>query len=260
MKYQFSLLFTALLVSGSLVSASDITREFKVTSAPDLALRNIAGEIKVSPGKSDRVVIHVDRDDDDIEVDMFQSGSRINIKVRYPNRTNFGNRGDVNFKIELPNKCNNLELHSVSGSIEVVGIQSQMNLQTVSGDLEITRCSGEMKLNAVSGDIDLDELGSSGIDASTISGDVVYRDANLEGGDYSFSSTSGDIRITHGASASYRISGRTISGNISNDVADSIEVKRNKYSSTKSISGFYNGEAVWIEAHSVSGNISLRLK
>lgn len=258
MKNYFYFLLTSFLMSGLWVHASDITREFKVSSAPDLVLRNIAGEIRVKPGSSDRVVIHVNRDDDDIEVDMFQSGNRINIKVRYPSRNNYGNRGDIDFRIEVPAKCNNLELHSVSGSIEVTGIRSQMNLQTVSGDIELSRCAGEMKLNAVSGDIELDKLGPSAIDASTISGNVDYRDASLEGGDYSFSSTSGNININHSASASYRISGRTISGNISNNVANTIEIKRSKYASTESVSGYYNGEDVWIEAHSVSGDISIR--
>ena len=260
MKKYSRLLLTALVLSGLSIYAADISREFKVSSAPDLVLRNIAGEIKVKAGSGDKVVVHVERDDDDIEVDMFQSGNRINIKVRYPMRNNYGNRGDVDFRIEVPGNCNNLELHSVSGSIEVAGIHSQMNLQSVSGDINLSRCSGDMKLNAVSGDIELDELGSAAIDASTISGDVVYRNANLEGGDYSFSSTSGNIRISHGRAASYRISGRTISGNISNDVANTIEVKRSKYGSQKSLSGYYNGENVWIEAHSVSGDISIRVR
>lgn len=252
--------FLALWLSVPFANASDLTREFKIDQLPTLTLRNIAGDIEVKPGPSNKVIVRADRDDDEIEVDMFQSGDRITIKVRYPSRNNYGNRGDVNFRIEYPATGKLLELHSISGNIEVKGISAELKLHSVSGGLEVAGCAGEMKLNAVSGDIELEEIGSARIDASTISGDVDYRDGSLEGGDFSFSSTSGNVTIAHDASASYQISGRTISGRISNNVGDSIEVKVAKYSGMQSVSGSFNGGGVWIEANTVSGDIILRKK
>lgn len=245
-------------LAGSALASADMKREFKVGDSPTLNLRNIAGDIEVRPGASDRIVVYVDRDDEEIEVDMFQSGDRITIKVRYPRRNNYGNRGDVDFRIEFPAKGHSLELQSISGSIEIRGIQADLKLKTVSGEVKVRKSQGDMKLNAVSGDIEMSELGPSAIDASTISGDVEYRRGKLNGGDFSFSSTSGNIDISHDASASYQISGRTISGRIDNNVSDKIRVKVAKYSGIQSVSGSYNGEAVWIEANTVSGDINLR--
>ena len=254
-------IFSSVIMFGFafIATASDMKREFSVGDSPTLTLRNIAGDIEVRPGASNRIVVHVDRDDDDIEVDMFQNRDRITIKVRYPRRNNYRNKGDVDFRIEFPAKGNNLELHSISGSIEVKGIQADMKLKTVSGEVQVLDSQGDMKLNAVSGDIEMTDIGTSSIDASTISGDVEYRRGKLEGGDYSFSSTSGNVDIYHDAAASYQISGRTISGSIENDVSDSITVKKAKYSGVQSVYGTYNkGKGVWIEANTVSGDINLR--
>lgn len=254
-----SIFMTLLMLSAtSLAMASDIQREFSVDGDATLKLRNIAGDIEVRPGTSDRIVVHVDRDNDNVEVDMFQNGDRVTIKVRYPQRNQKSNKGSVDFRIEFPAKGSSLELSSISGSIEVKGIQADLKLKTISGNIKTQDAVGDLKLGTVSGDIEMDDTGRASIDASTISGDVEYRKGKLNGGDFSFSSTSGDIDIYHAASASYEISGRTLSGTISNRVGDSIVVKVAKYTGSQSVSGSYGGTDVWIEANTVSGDIKLR--
>lgn len=249
----------ALFSFGMVCFASDITREFKVSNSPSLILGNIAGDIEVRPGPSDRIKIHVNKDNDDIEVEMFQSRNRVTVKVRYPSRNNYGNRGDVDFLIEFPAEGKSLELKSISGGIEVKGISCDMKLHTVSGDVSVEKCQGNLKLNAVSGDIELDEIGPSSIDASTISGDVDYSNGRLDGGDYSFSSTSGNVVLAHKKAAAYQISGRTISGSINNRVGDGIKVKVAKYSGMQSVSGNFNGGGVWVETNTVSGDIVIEI-
>jgi DUF4097 and DUF4098 domain-containing protein YvlB len=234
---------------------SVLEKEFKVGSAPELDLENISGDINIYPGTAGKVVVRARVEDDRTEVSLTQAGDKIKVKVLYP-KMGFRGGGDVTFDIQFPTS-GTLKISSVSGDIRVEGVNGDLTLHSVSGDISVTKLEGELELNSVSGDVKLTKIGVAKVDAISISGEIDYSQGSLLGGLYSFSSTSGKVSVVHDHDAAYEVSGRTISGSITNNVGSSLSVGKNKYSSVQTISGAVNGGGTGLEVNSVSGNISI---
>ena len=250
--FSVSLLF---VTAWFMAMAGKSVREFEVGGSPHLILENISGDIEVTTGASDRIIVKFTKEDDRIEVEMNQSGDRVEVKTIYP-QGNFRGKGGVDFQIQFPAE-GRLEVQSVSGTIKVKGVNGELGLKSVSGDVEVDNAEGRLDLSSVSGDVVMTQLGVADVDANSISGDVEYSKGHLDGGDYSFSSTSGNVSISHSRDASYRINGRSISGSISNRVGGDIDIHEERYSSIKSVSGNYNGGEVGLQVNTVSGNLTL---
>ena len=256
MKKKISFLAIAMVVLAAFAFARD-ARVFEVGGSPELDLRNVAGDITIRVGSSDQIVIKASKDDERVEVIMEQTGDLVTVETKYPEGIrNF--KGGVDFDIEFPSE-GRLTIESVSGSIDVVGVNGRLNLSTVSGEVSVARLEGDLELKSVSGRVTMNEIGSASAEASSTSGSIVYKNGDLAGGDYRFNSTSGSVKITHGEAASYRISGRTISGGITNDVGDEVEVIKQKYGPTQSVKGEFNGGETKVTVNTVSGSIVLTL-
>lgn len=247
-----------LITLGCALLAGTEVREFEVSGEPNLTLSNISGDIEILPGDSDRVVVNYHREDERIEVKMSQSGDRITVETKYP-KGSFRGKGGVSFEIHFPGS-GQLEVSSVSGDIKLNGIQGEIDIHSVSGTVEVSNVAGDLRLGSVSGDVEMSGLGDSRVEANSVSGDIVYRRGDLLGTKYSFSSTSGDIRVSHGANASYHVRGRTLSGGIKNDIGGEIEVRKAKYTGKQSVSGTFNGGEADLNLTTVSGRITLRLE
>lgn len=230
-------------------------REFDVGGNPELELTNISGDIKVVQGAGDRINVTFEKRDDRIEVEFEQVGDSVRVRTIYPDNVR-NTRGGVYFTVEFPAE-GQLLLTSVSGAIDVNGIFGTHRLKSVSGHVRVANLEGELDLNSVSGNVEMTRLGIAEVEATSISGDVVYREGDLLGGDYNFSSTSGSIRLNHGPAASYDISGRTLSGNIRNKIGNELEVIKAKYGPNTRLEGSVNGGTVRVRANSISGGITI---
>lgn len=236
------------------VKADQYTKTFQVSGEPRLTLSNVSGDITIEAGDNQEIVIQVTRDDEAIEVNMEQTNGRVEVKTHFPKRQRTFD-GGVHFHVFFPSQ-GRLDVESVSGNVEVMGIAGDLELSSVSGHVVLNRSSGDLELSSVSGDVEAYDIGPADMDASSISGNVIY-EGNFEDGDYEFSSTSGNVKIRHGASAAYHIRGQTVSGSIRNNVGDEIRIKKDKWGPMKSMEGSVNGNGVSVEVDTVSGSISI---
>ncbi len=250
-------LLLAMATLGYALFAGTEVREFNISGEPNLTLSNISGDIEILPGASDRVVVNYHREDERIDVEMKQDGDHIIVETKYP-KGNFRGKGGVSFEIHFPTS-GQLKVSSVSGEIRLNGIQGEIDISSVSGNVEVSKAAGDLNLGSVSGDVEMSDLGDSRVEANSVSGDVIYRNGDLLGPKYSFSSTSGDIRVSHGPNASYHVSGQTLSGSIDSDIGSEVEIRKAKYTGQQSISGTFNGGEADLDLNTVSGKISLRI-
>lgn len=242
-----------ILTSALFVSARE-GEVFNVGGDPALNLKNISGDIEISAGDSDRIEVNYTIKDDRIEVSMEQTGDTVDVQVDYPEGArNF--KGGVDFVIVFPAE-GSLRLQTVSGDVKATGIAGSLELESVSGDVEVINGAGRLELKTVSGDVKMSGLGASDVDASTMSGNVEYRDGDLLEGPYEFSTTSGKIKVYHGPGASYTVRGDTVSGNIDTNIS-SLTVKKQKYGPNKSLKGSFGGGDVSLDLNVVSGNITV---
>jgi DUF4097 and DUF4098 domain-containing protein YvlB len=161
------------------------------------------------------------------------------VKAKYPNHCNNCD-ADITFRVQVPR----------STELDFDGISS------VSGNVEIGDVTGRVKANTISGNVQVKGVTGT-IDANAISGDVNAEIARLEGDSgMDFSTISGNIHIMVPADAGADVSFNTMSGDINNDFG--LTVVEKKYGSGKSAKGRIGDGTRRLEAKTISGDIELR--
>jgi len=236
MRYASAVVLTLMCVP-LVVSAQDRDRgddlhwERRLTSGQRVHVRNINGDISVTPSSSGRVeIVGVRRgssrsaDRLTAEVTETQDGLMVCVIRRdsddecdgngYHRRNddddNWGN-ASLNLEIKLPSNVE-IDATSVSGNVDVVGAQGDVRATSVSGDIRLERLrAASIEAHSVSGGISasVESLSGSGsLSFKTVSGDVKLELPRGLDADLSMSSVSGqldsDFQMTLGGRASRR--------------------------------------------------------
>jgi hypothetical protein len=182
-----------------------IERNFTVDGVPDIYVRNVDGETRITAREgrevSVKAVKEVARVRSDaeaeeaaarVEVSIEQVGNRIEVETRYPKeRFSFGGPNVlVHIEIQAPRRSD-MDVKSVDGGLEVEGFEGELELVTVDGDLDVTSCSGRIRTQSVDGNAELRDVAGR-VDARTVDGDL-----EIEGTLQSLQakSTDGDITL-----------------------------------------------------------------
>lgn len=193
-------------------------KELRTGANPALILRNTSGEIRVESHPENKVMIDalkvVEADDfekakriaEEIEVNIKDYDSEIEIKTRYPSRKSrrFFSSGRnvtvyVDYHIWVPEEIE-LSIHSTSGDVIISNISGGVEVSATSGDLSMKRMRGNLGLETTSGDVELFDVEgdvairgtSSDLELSDIKGDVKISSTS---GETSVANLTGSVRI-----------------------------------------------------------------
>jgi DUF4097 and DUF4098 domain-containing protein YvlB len=196
------------------------SRTVRIGRNGTLDLSNVAGDIQVTGGGGDDVVINavkrVRRPTEadarallqEIQILVNERGSLVEVRTEYPrNRRNIN--GEVDFTVTLPDSSNVI-VRSVSGDVRVSTVRGELQAETVSGDVEATAIGRLRAARSVSGDIQLVNSQGEDVAAGTVSGNVVARNVKVRSID--IDAVSGDLRFSE--TEAERVNLRTISGDI----------------------------------------------
>jgi hypothetical protein len=142
-------------------------------------------------------------------------------------------------------------VNTVSGAVELAELAGDLQLTTVSGKVTGKRISGPVHLNTVSGKVSLEESSLSAVDATTVSGGMVYQTA-FGAGPYHFNSVSGDVELVVPPETKCSAELHAVSGKLFSKLPATSILWQNG-SQTFEVQG--GGVKVYL--HSVSGNLSL---
>jgi DUF4097 and DUF4098 domain-containing protein YvlB len=249
MLFAFALLTTALAPQGT-----DTT--VPVRGATRLEVSSTEGEITVQTWNRSSVRIVADHDDDTrIEVDQSGRTIRLRGRARYgPSEVSWrltvptdlaldlssqsgdvrvsGTKGEVAVStvegnITVEGGGGFISLQSVEGDVTLSGTAGRIKVTTVDGKIDVRRADGDIKANAVDGDILLDDIESSGVEATTVDGDIAYNGAIRVGGRYSLSSHDGDVTLT-APSISAEVTVSTFSGDFESDYPVTLSGTQNR--------------------------------
>jgi len=249
MLFAFALLTTALAPQGT-----DTT--IAVRGATRLEVSSTEGEITVQTWNRSSVRIVADHDDDTrIEVDQSGRTIRLRGRARYgPSEVSWrltvpadlaldlssqsgdvrvsGTKGEVSVStvegnITVEGGGGFISLQSVEGDVTLSGTAGRIKVTTVDGKIDVRRANGDIKANAVDGDILLDDIESSGVEATTVDGDIAYSGAIRVGGRYSLSSHDGDVTLT-APSISAEVTVSTFSGDFESDYPVTLSGTQNR--------------------------------
>lgn len=229
-----------------------------VASGGDVSIRNINGDIKVTPSSTGRVsVTGIKRGNsryfDRIKAEV-QETSRGIIVCVLPDDSDsscddrgsrWGSRGDRDW-------------NDVSMDLEVaVPANLRVRAGNVSGDIEITGANGDVEASTVSGDLRMDRLRASSVSGHTVSGDIEVRvDAFTGRGDLSFHSVSGNVTLELPRDFAADLSMSTVSGDMNSDFPVTLG---NGRMSHRRIEARIGGGGRRLDVNTVSGDLRLRM-
>jgi DUF4097 and DUF4098 domain-containing protein YvlB len=153
--------------------------------------------------------------------------------------------------MNLRNLSGPAKINTVSGDVELVELSADLHLTTVSGKVSGMRITGPVHLNTVSGKISLEESNLSSVDATTVSGKMVY-ETGFGTGPYRFNSVSGDVELLVPPETRCSAELHAISGKLFTKLP-ATSISQQNGNQTAEI----QGGGVKVHLHSVSGNLSL---
>jgi len=223
-----------MLIAGvAAIAASETRKEYRFTVGPQasVSINNQYGPISVKPGAGNVIVVRVLLRSDKVEVDRNQSGNRVDILSHiFPGAT--PETAKVDYEVLVPSDAN-VTLHSTTGpmgaeklqgdvsvegataTVDVRDISSaHVHIKTLNGPVTLTRIQDG---HVVSGDVVMNEVSGPVVQVSSSSGKIRYEGDFGGGGEYSFTSHTGDIDATAPTYASIDVTARSVKGQVDND-------------------------------------------
>lgn len=187
------------------------TKTVRVGAEGSLDVSNIAGDITVTRGGGSDATIEIvktarGRTPDDarellqlVQVEVNERNGRAEVKTRYPSgdEQRRNNRRNVNvavaYNITAPPGAR-VAIKSISGNITVTDIKGEVTAETISGDVRISGANRVGAAKSISGSVEISEARTdSGLDAGSVSGDVILRRVSARSVD--LSSISGNVKL-----------------------------------------------------------------
>lgn len=216
---------------------------FDVGSPAKLVVKNIRGEVELTPGEDGLIKIEVitypnDGNPDDTRIELNQDADgRVRAEVRMPdNYFGIGRRKPirVDFRIQAPMETDikarnvsgpitargfngRMDLTTVSGCVHTEDLTGHLSLESVSGRVDGTGLKGEAEVKVVSGKIDLRECDFPSLDCTSVSGKATVQTAFGEG-PYKLSAVSGSLLIVVPEGTSCDVDASAVSGRFYTDL------------------------------------------
>jgi DUF4097 and DUF4098 domain-containing protein YvlB len=217
------------------------SRRVKLGRDGRFSLANVAGDITVTGGSGDEVIIEATKRTRDcgdlgrVTIEVDARAGRVDVRTVYADRDNRTNQVSVSYTVTVP-ASTSVDLKSVSGNVKTTSIQGAVRAESVSGNVQTASSAKLEQAKSVSGDIDFADVATDGdLAVTSVSGNVRGRNLRVRGLD--LSTVSGDVQLVNAACD--RLGFRSVSGGVD-------------YSGSLARSGRY-------DFNSHSGNIRLAL-
>jgi len=227
------------VLAACLVSAAmaETKKEFhyQVGSNANVSVDTQYGAIAVKPGANNEVVVVATLQSDKAEVDNQQSGNRIQV-VSHLFQGADQQTGRIDYELLVPSDAT-LSLHSSTGPLSAERLKGDLSLEGTDAVVDIHNVSnGHVHVNTMRGPISLTNVRDGHVEIASISGDVtmksvtgplvkansgsgkIFYDGDFgSGGDYKFTTHTGDITAVVPANTSADFSAHSILGKVQHD-------------------------------------------
>ncbi len=230
-----------LVLTTCLASAAfaETKKEYRFTVASNanisISVDTQYGAISVRPGSASQVVVTATLKSDKVEVDRQQNGNRIEIASHLLQGSD-QQTGQVDYELLIPPDAT-LNLRSSTGPLSAEGLRGDLTLegadavvdirnvsnghvhvQTMRGPITLTDVrNGHVEIASISGDVHLKAVTGPLVRANSGSGKIFYDGDFGSGGDYKFSTHTGDIEALVPPDVSADFSAHSVLGRVQND-------------------------------------------
>ena len=269
---------TVLALAGVAFGATAIRKDmhFKVGKHPMVSISNQYGPISVKAGAPRQVLVTVIIHSDKVEVDQSHSGSRVDL-VSHLLAGSDETSGVVEYEIQVPPEAN-LTLHSGNGIIHAEKLHGDVSAEGANAAIEVVDCgdghvsartlnggvtitnvrNGHVEITSMGGDVIMNGVSGPFVQVESNSGKIQYDGDFGSGGEYSFTSHTGNIDAAAPAYASIDVLARSNTGAVQSDF--SLEPKHAPFLArgANSFSGTLGKAASSVKLFSFSGKIHLK--
>jgi DUF4097 and DUF4098 domain-containing protein YvlB len=280
---------TTLALTQLVYAGQPIDERRSLEAGGNVSVENVAGDINVSVWDRNELHLTGTLDDDVEELEITETASGIQIRVRIPDNqrnvddtelnlkvpasanldiegissdiTIVGSRADhisaesVSGDIEVSAEINRAELGSVSGEVSFEGSAQRASVETVSGNIDLLGVSGEAQVGTVSGDINYSVAELERGRFETVSGDLELVTSIAEGGKLTVESMSGDVVVRLPAGQAGEFEAQSFSGDIRSDFGS---VEDESFGPGSELSHIEGNSGTTIRLESFSGDIRIQ--
>ena len=228
-----------LVVATCLASAAfaQTRKEYRFTVGPNaiISVDTQDGAISVKPGSGNQVVVTATIMSDNVEVDRQQSGNRVEIASHLLQGAN-EQAGQVDYELLVPPGAT-LNLHSSTGPLSVERLRGDLTLEgtdavvnirsvenchvhvrTMGGPITLTDVSnGHVEIASISGDVHMKSVTGSLVQVVSGRGKIFYDGSFGLGGEYRFTTHTGDIEALVPADVSADFRAHSVLGRVQHD-------------------------------------------
>jgi DUF4097 and DUF4098 domain-containing protein YvlB len=219
------------------VAIAESRKEYRFNVGPqaNISVDTQYGAISVKPGSANQVVITAITKSDKVEVDSLQNGNRVEVGSRLRPGAD-SQTGRVDYEVSVPPDAT-VRLRSSTGPITADGLQGDVTLEGADAQVEARNLSrghlvvqtmrgaitlnnvhnGHVEITSISGDVHLNSVTAQMVKVESTSGKILYNGDFGSGGDYRFSTHTGDIEALVLPSASAEFSAQSLQGQVQND-------------------------------------------
>ena len=192
-----------------------------------------------------------------IRVSHDDRGDRHVITIEQRNRIEWGPLqiswgGDIEVRVSCP-EGTALELNGASADFKAEGSYGRVSARTASGDIRLGEVEGKLEVKTASGDVNVDRVEADAATINTVSGDVAIDEVRA---DLELRTISGDVTVGV-IRRPIRLS--TTSGDVRLRSLEAGDLRVQSVSGDARI-GIASGTRIWVDASSVSGDMSSELE
>jgi DUF4097 and DUF4098 domain-containing protein YvlB len=165
---------------GDQAQTEKFSKTVPLPKGGSLDLANISGDIVVTGGAGDQIVIEAVKRGNTAEdlkavtIEVTATATRVEVRAQYPRERRNVNVS-VDFTVSVPRGAV-VRVHSVSGDLKVATLDGGLAAETVSGDVVLTSVAQLERARSVSGDVTVGTGGSDGdLSVESVSGNVVLK-------------------------------------------------------------------------------------
>jgi DUF4097 and DUF4098 domain-containing protein YvlB len=257
---------------------AETKKEYRFTVGPNanVSVDTQYGAISVRPGSSNQVVVTATLMSDKVEVDQQQTGNRIEIASHLLQGSS-QDTGQVDYELLIPPDAT-LSLHSSTGPLSAEQLQGDLTLEGPDAMVNVRNCenghvhvrtmrgpitltdvrNGHVEIESISGDVHLKSVTGPLVQATSGSGEIFYDGDFGSGGDYKFTTHTGDIEALAPADVSADFKAHSVLGRVQHDFPLQSQHSRFPVDAGRSFFGTAGKAASEVVLRSFSGRIRLK--
>jgi DUF4097 and DUF4098 domain-containing protein YvlB len=262
----------------STAAFGETKKEYRFTVGPNanISVDTQYGAISVKPGSTTQVVVMATLKSGNVEVDKQQNGNRIEIASHLLQGAD-QQMGQVDYELLIPpdatvnlrSSTGPLSAEHLQGDLTLEGADAVVNIRNVSnGHVHVRTMggpitlidvrNGHVEIASISGDVHLKSVTGALVQANSGSGKIFYDGDFGSGGDYKFTTHTGDIEALVPADVSADFSAHSVMGRVQHDFP--LQPKHSRFSveAGRSFFGTVGKAASEVVLRSFSGKIRLK--